>query len=206
MCCRHVCPYHASRDVLNEGAALVFVTYSQLLDPPVRSANGLDDLLQGAVLVFDEVLHHLFGPHSTEQSMPPCRLLSKGLRHGLLKAACQRACVAKWCSRALCCSLMRYCITSLGQQNTEHLKAEAIAGCIQTGALPCCAIPHWIGFQDDMADAFCRLLVLCPALTCCIQACLACTNIPGCNAMSGSRSMCALFSQSVLSCQQCIRN
>ncbi|DBA96498.1 TPA: hypothetical protein ACH3X1_015378 [Trebouxia sp. C0004] len=50
----HVCPYHASRDVLNEGAALVFVTYSQLLDPPVRSANGLDDLLQGAVLVFDE--------------------------------------------------------------------------------------------------------------------------------------------------------
>ncbi len=60
ICCRHVCPYHASRDVLNEGAALVFVTYSQLLDPPVRSANGLDDLLQGAVLVFDEVLHHLF--------------------------------------------------------------------------------------------------------------------------------------------------
>ena len=54
-CCRHVCPYHASRDVLNEGAALVFVTYSQLLDPPVRSANGLDDLLKGAVLVFDEV-------------------------------------------------------------------------------------------------------------------------------------------------------
>ena len=54
--CRHVCPYHASRDVLNEGAALVFVTYSQLLDPPVRSANGLDDLIKGAVLVFDEVL------------------------------------------------------------------------------------------------------------------------------------------------------
>ena len=41
--------------MLNEGAALVFVTYSQLLDPPVRSANGLDDLLKGAVLVFDEV-------------------------------------------------------------------------------------------------------------------------------------------------------
>ena len=54
--CRHVCPYHASRDVLNEGAALVFLTYSQLLDPPVRSANGLDDLIKGAVLVFDEVL------------------------------------------------------------------------------------------------------------------------------------------------------
>lgn len=50
-----MCPYHASRDVLNEGAALVFVTYSQLLDPPVRSANGLDDLMKGAVLVFDEV-------------------------------------------------------------------------------------------------------------------------------------------------------
>jgi len=65
-CCRHVCPYHASRDVLNEGAALVFVTYSQLLDPPVRSANGLDDLLQGAVLVFDEVLHHLVGKQNAE--------------------------------------------------------------------------------------------------------------------------------------------
>ena len=57
--CRHVCPYHASRDVLNEGAALVFVTYSQLLDPPVRSANGLDDLMKGAVLVFDEVMSQL---------------------------------------------------------------------------------------------------------------------------------------------------
>ena len=55
-CCRHVCPYHASRDVLQEGAALIFVTYSQLLDPPVRSANGLDDLLKGAVVVFDEVM------------------------------------------------------------------------------------------------------------------------------------------------------
>ena len=55
-CCRHVCPYHASRDVLQEGAALIFVTYSQLLDPPVCSANGLDDLLKGAVVVFDEVM------------------------------------------------------------------------------------------------------------------------------------------------------
>lgn len=54
-----MCPYHASRDVLNEGAALVFVTYSQLLDPPVRSANGLDDLMKGAVLVFDEVKSQL---------------------------------------------------------------------------------------------------------------------------------------------------
>ena len=54
-CRRHVCPYHASRAVLQEGAALIFVTYSQLLDPPVRSANGLDDLLKGAVVVFDEV-------------------------------------------------------------------------------------------------------------------------------------------------------
>ena len=67
ICCRHVCPYHASRDVLNEGAALVFVTYSQLVDPPVRSANGLDDLLQGAVLVFDEVLHHLFQPTKNKE-------------------------------------------------------------------------------------------------------------------------------------------
>lgn len=45
--------------MLNEGAALVFVTYSQLLDPPVRSANGLDDLMKGAVLVFDEVMSQL---------------------------------------------------------------------------------------------------------------------------------------------------
>ncbi|KAK9838438.1 hypothetical protein WJX84_000175, partial [Apatococcus fuscideae] len=26
----------------------------QLLDPPVRSANGLDDLLLGAAVIFDE--------------------------------------------------------------------------------------------------------------------------------------------------------
>ena len=56
--CRHVCPYHASRDVLTEGAALIFVTYAQLLDPPVRSANGLDDLLPGAAVIFDEVSIH----------------------------------------------------------------------------------------------------------------------------------------------------
>lgn len=42
--------------MLQEGAALIFVTYSQLLDPPVRSANGLDDVLKGAVIVFDEVM------------------------------------------------------------------------------------------------------------------------------------------------------
>ena len=52
--CRHTCPYHASRDLLNEGASLIFLTYSQLFDPPVRSANGLDALLSGAVVVIDE--------------------------------------------------------------------------------------------------------------------------------------------------------
>jgi len=78
MCCRHVCPYHASRDVLNEGAALVFVTYSQLLDPPVRSANGLDDLLQGAVLVFDEVLHPLFGTGKHCANCAPLQAAFKG--------------------------------------------------------------------------------------------------------------------------------
>lgn len=45
--------------MLQEGAALVFVTYSQLLDPPVRSANGLDELLSNAVVVFDEVGQHV---------------------------------------------------------------------------------------------------------------------------------------------------
>lgn len=54
LCCRHICPYHASRDLLNEGASLIFLTYSQLFDPPVRSANGLDALLSGAVVVIDE--------------------------------------------------------------------------------------------------------------------------------------------------------
>ena len=54
LCCRHIGPYHASRDLLNEGASLIFLTYSQLFDPPVRSANGLDALLSGAVVVIDE--------------------------------------------------------------------------------------------------------------------------------------------------------
>ena len=59
--CRHICPYHASRDLLNEGASLIFLTYSQLFDPPVRSANGLDALLSGAVVVIDEARA---GPHA----------------------------------------------------------------------------------------------------------------------------------------------
>ena len=59
-----------------EGAAVFFVPSSRLLAPPVRSANGLDDLLQGAVLVFDEVLHHLVAQQNTEQFKASCRLLS----------------------------------------------------------------------------------------------------------------------------------
>ena len=49
-----VCPYHTSRDLLPEGAGLVLVTYQQLLNPTIRSANGLNLLLDKAIVVWDE--------------------------------------------------------------------------------------------------------------------------------------------------------
>jgi Rad3-related DNA helicase len=49
-----VCPYHTSRDLLPEGAGLVLVTYQQLLNPTIRAANGLNLLLDKAIVVWDE--------------------------------------------------------------------------------------------------------------------------------------------------------
>lgn len=103
-----MCPYHASRDVLNEGAALVFVTYSQLLDPPVRSANGLDDLMKGAVLVFDEVMSKLCC-HDIG-----CVVVAKELElhfRFFEKAAAQATCQVLTCATAIdpgCYSGMRH--------------------------------------------------------------------------------------------------
>ena len=73
----HTCPYHASRDLLAEGAGLVLCTYSQLFDPPVRSANGLDELLEGAVVVVDEA-HNLMteGRQCASLEMSEAELLS----------------------------------------------------------------------------------------------------------------------------------
>jgi len=49
-----VCPYHLTRDLLGEGAGLVFLTYGQLLNPAIRSANNLNLLTPDCVVVFDE--------------------------------------------------------------------------------------------------------------------------------------------------------
>jgi len=49
-----LCPFHSARDILGEGAGLVLVTYSQLLNPAIRSANNLNLLLRNATVVFDE--------------------------------------------------------------------------------------------------------------------------------------------------------
>jgi len=49
-----VCPYHTSRDLLPEGAGLVLVTYQQLLNPTICSANGLNLLRDKAIIIWDE--------------------------------------------------------------------------------------------------------------------------------------------------------
>ena len=51
---RHVCPFHMAQDQIQEGAALIFITYSQLVDPVIRRAGGLDAVLEDAVVVVDE--------------------------------------------------------------------------------------------------------------------------------------------------------
>jgi hypothetical protein len=51
---RTICPYHTTRDLLQAGAGLILVTYTQLLSPSVRMANGLNNLLENAVVVWDE--------------------------------------------------------------------------------------------------------------------------------------------------------
>ena len=50
----HVCPFHMAQDQIQEGAALIFITYSQLVDPVIRRAGGLDAVLEDAVVVVDE--------------------------------------------------------------------------------------------------------------------------------------------------------
>eukprot|EP00747_Dinoflagellata_sp_TGD_P022400 gnl/TRDRNA2_/TRDRNA2_129085_c1_seq2.p1 gnl/TRDRNA2_/TRDRNA2_129085_c1~~gnl/TRDRNA2_/TRDRNA2_129085_c1_seq2.p1 ORF type:complete len:792 (+),score=110.02 gnl/TRDRNA2_/TRDRNA2_129085_c1_seq2:301-2376(+) len=54
----HICPYHTVGDLSMEGAGLIFITYSQLLDPLVRFAGGYEPLLQDAVIAVDEA-HNL---------------------------------------------------------------------------------------------------------------------------------------------------
>ncbi|CEM08978.1 unnamed protein product [Vitrella brassicaformis CCMP3155] len=49
-----ICPYHTTRDLLSEGAALILLTYSQVFDPPIRTANSLFNALPGSILILDE--------------------------------------------------------------------------------------------------------------------------------------------------------
>ncbi|KAJ1455038.1 helicase C-terminal domain-containing protein [Pelagophyceae sp. CCMP2097] len=54
----HVCPFHMAQDQIQEGAALIFITYQQLVEPIVRRAGGLDQVLEDAVVIVDEA-HNL---------------------------------------------------------------------------------------------------------------------------------------------------
>jgi hypothetical protein len=39
----HTCPFHAAQDLVSAGAALVFITYQQMLDPLVRCCRCVED-------------------------------------------------------------------------------------------------------------------------------------------------------------------
>ena len=54
----HVCPFHMAQDQIQEGAALIFVTYQQLVEPITRRAGGLEQVFEDAVVVVDEA-HNL---------------------------------------------------------------------------------------------------------------------------------------------------
>ena len=53
-----VCPFHLAQDQIQEGAALIFITYQQLIDPITRRAGGLEQVIEDAVVVVDEA-HNL---------------------------------------------------------------------------------------------------------------------------------------------------
>jgi len=53
-----VCPFHMAQDQIADGAALIFVTYQQLVEPITRRAGGLEQVYEDAVVVVDEA-HNL---------------------------------------------------------------------------------------------------------------------------------------------------
>ena len=55
---KHVCPFHTTQDLSQEGAGLVLLTYQQLLDPTVRVASMLEPVLEDSVILVDEA-HNL---------------------------------------------------------------------------------------------------------------------------------------------------
>lgn len=53
-----VCPFHMAQDQIQEGAALIFITFQQLVEPITRRAGGLEQVIEDAVIVVDEA-HNL---------------------------------------------------------------------------------------------------------------------------------------------------
>ena len=51
----HVCPFHMAQDQIQEGAALIFVTYQQLLDPIIRRSGGLEQVRFVCLVSFSSV-------------------------------------------------------------------------------------------------------------------------------------------------------
>ena len=47
----HTCPFHTSQDLVMEGAGIVFITYSQLFDPSIRSSGGFAPIFKNAIVV-----------------------------------------------------------------------------------------------------------------------------------------------------------
>lgn len=53
-----VCPFHMAQDQIQDGAALIFITFQQLVEPITRRAGGLEQVIEDAVIVVDEA-HNL---------------------------------------------------------------------------------------------------------------------------------------------------
>ncbi|KAK9866284.1 hypothetical protein WJX84_009214 [Apatococcus fuscideae] len=147
----HVCPYHASRDVLTEGAALIFVTYSQLLDPPVRSANGLDDLLPTSAVIFDEG-HNVAGECREAATLQMSRADVEGLLAELTRmhtslTGCKEA--AKWRHaaefavqlRALLSRMLAWLVRQIASSHLPFSQdsqlGEGQESCVQGGSIAC---------------------------------------------------------------------
>ncbi|KAK9819452.1 hypothetical protein WJX74_007251 [Apatococcus lobatus] len=145
----HVCPYHASRDVLTEGAALIFVTYAQLLDPPVRSANGLDDLLLGAAVIFDEG-HNVAGECREAATLQMSRAETEALLAELTRmhtslTTCKEA--AKWRHaaefavqlRTLLSRMLAWLVRQIGSAHLPYAPdsqlGEGQESCVQNGSV-----------------------------------------------------------------------
>ncbi len=96
-----VCPYHTSRDLLPEGAGLVLVTYQQLLNPTIRSANGLNLLLEKAVIIWGKRSRYGYRGPSARADASAISVLPPQMR--------RTTCPARRARRPRCCAMPSAC-------------------------------------------------------------------------------------------------